>query len=79
MKYELLGKPLGRREKEVLSLTAKGYKAPEIADMLGITKSGVANYRRTARLKLGTRTSAESIYEAFQQGIFKVIPNEEEK
>lgn len=79
MKYELLGKPLGKRELEVLSLTAKGYKAPEIAGMLRITKSAVADYRRTARMKLGARTSAESIYEAFQQGIFKVMPNEEEK
>ena len=48
-------------ELDVLELYAEGYKAPEIADRLGITRRTVKNYSDRLRGKLGARTMAQAV------------------
>ena len=44
---------LTEREADVLRLIAKGYRAPEVAPLLGLTPSTVTSYVRDIYRKLG--------------------------
>ncbi len=52
---------LTKREKEILTLIAKGYNTPEIAKMLFISYNTVENHKSNLRRKTNTKTAAELI------------------
>jgi DNA-binding NarL/FixJ family response regulator len=58
------GVDLTEREKEVLQLVAKGYRAPEIAVFLKISYHTVATHIKKIYGKLEVSTRGEAVYEA---------------
>ncbi len=62
-------KQLTDREIDVLRLIAKGYKAPEVAPLLGITAHTVSSYVRDIYRKLGISSRAEAAMEAAKRGL----------
>ena len=62
-------KQLTDREIDVLRLIAKGYKAPEVAPLLGITTHTVSSYVRDIYRKLGISSRAEAAMEAAKRGL----------
>lgn len=56
------------READVLRLIAKGYSAPEVAALLGLTPSTVSSYIRDIYRKLGITSRAEAAMEAARRG-----------
>lgn len=52
---------LTKREKEILTLIAKGYNTPDIAKMLFISYNTVENHKSNLRRKTNTKTAAELI------------------
>lgn len=56
------------READVLRLIAKGYRAPEVASLLGLTNSTVSSYIRDIYRKLGISSRAEAAMEAARRG-----------
>ena len=66
---ESVGPKLTDREIEVLRLIAKGYRAAEVAPLLGITPSTVASYVRDIYRKLGISSRAEAAMEAARRGL----------
>jgi DNA-binding NarL/FixJ family response regulator len=58
------GVDLTEREKEVLQLVAKGYRAPEIAVFLKISHHTVATHIKKIYGKLEVSTRGEAVYEA---------------
>ncbi len=57
------------REVDVLRLIAKGYKAPEVAVLLGLTAHTVSSYVRDIYRKLGISSRAEATLEAARRGL----------
>ena len=57
------------READVLRLIAKGYRAPEVAALLGLTSSTVSSYVRDIYRKLGISSRAEATMEAARRGL----------
>ena len=62
-------KQLTEREIDVLRLIAKGYKAPEVAPLLGITAHTVSSYVRDIYRKLGISSRAEAAMDAAKRGL----------
>lgn len=60
---------LSEREKEVLSLTAKGYANKEIAEMLMISVKTVETHKSNAMEKLGLKSRPELIKYAMKKGL----------
>ncbi|RYF40570.1 MAG: response regulator transcription factor, partial [Comamonadaceae bacterium] len=60
---------LTQREADVLRLIAKGYRAPEVAPLLGLTPSTVSSYVRDIYRKLGITSRAEATMEAARRGL----------
>ncbi len=60
---------LSGREKEVLSLIAKGYSRPEVAKLLEITLNTVAGYTKAIYQKLNISNRAEAVVEAVKLGL----------
>lgn len=60
---------LTNREKDVLTLIAKGYKVPEASDMLGIKSSTCYGYVKEIYLKLDINSRAEATLEATKMGL----------
>lgn len=60
---------LTEREIDVLRLIAKGYRAPEVAPLLGISPSTVSSYVRDIYRKLGISSRAEAAMEAARRGL----------
>jgi DNA-binding NarL/FixJ family response regulator len=60
---------LTEREIDVLRLIAKGYRAPEVGPILGITPSTVSSYVRDIYRKLGISSRAEAAMEAARRGL----------
>lgn len=60
---------LTEREADVLRLIAKGYRAPEVAQLLGLTSSTVSSYVRDIYRKLGITSRAEATMEAARRGL----------
>ncbi len=58
---------LSAREKEVLSLTTKGFTASEIAQLMQISHHTVQTYVRRIYSKLKVTSKTEAIYEARKQ------------
>ena len=60
---------LGRRERDVLRLLAKGMSSQDIATELGITLATVKVHRRNIKGKLGIRSTAELTRYAIREGM----------
>lgn len=57
------------REVDVLRLIAKGYRATEVAPLLGISPATVSSYVRDIYRKLGISSRAEAAMEAARRGL----------
>lgn len=57
------------REQDVLRLIGKGYKAPEVAELLGLSGHTVTGYVRDIYRKLGITSRAEAAMEAARRGL----------
>lgn len=66
---KLFVSPLSPREREVLSLYAKGQSNQVIADSLGISPNTVKTHRRNMMKKLGLHRLADLIRYAYKKGI----------
>jgi DNA-binding NarL/FixJ family response regulator len=66
------------KQRRVVSLVARGYTTPQIAEMLGIRPATVAAHRRAALLRLGLRSAVGLTHVAIQEGWVRVmeIPGE---
>lgn len=62
-------KTLTDREVDVLRLIAKGYKVPEVGELLGISAHTVTSYIRDTYRKLGISSRAEATLEATRRGL----------
>jgi two-component system response regulator NreC len=62
---------LSEREKEVLSLAAKGYANKEIAEMLFISVKTVETHKSNVMEKLGLKTRPELIQFAMKKGLLR--------
>lgn len=60
---------LTNREKDVLTLIAKGFKVPEASDMLGIKSSTCYGYVKDIYQKLDINSRAEATLEATKMGL----------
>lgn len=60
---------LAARELDVLRLIGKGYKAPEVGKILGITAHTVSGYIRDIYRKLEISSRAEATMEAARRGL----------
>lgn len=63
---------LSEREFEVLSLVAKGFRYPEIAEILGISTHTVTTYIRRIYGKLEVSSRGEAVFEAVHLGLIKL-------
>lgn len=66
------GDPLSDREIEVLRLICLGKSSSEIADILNLSPRTVDNHRARIKLKINTKTIAETVHYAFKKGIVEV-------
>lgn len=64
---------LTTREKEVLTLIAKGIKLMEVAEMLEITRNTAASYVKEIYRKLDVSSRAEATLEAARLGLIRTI------
>jgi DNA-binding NarL/FixJ family response regulator len=60
------------REREVLTLIAKGYTVARVAEMLGITRNTAAGYVKLIYRKLNISSRAEATLEATRQGLIGI-------
>lgn len=60
---------LSNRERETLVLIAKGYKLPEVAERLGITRNTAAGFVKSIYRKLNVSSRAEATLEATRMGL----------
>jgi DNA-binding NarL/FixJ family response regulator len=60
---------LSEREREVLELITKGFKAEEIARLMEVSRYTVLSFVRRIYAKLEVNSKAEAIYEARAQGL----------
>ena len=60
---------LTARETDVLQLIGKGYKAPEAAQLLGLTTHTISGYIRDIYRKLEINSRAEAAIEAARRGL----------
>ncbi len=63
---------LTKREIDVLTLVAQGYKNREIAKKLGVAVKTVENHRVNIMNKLGLRNTVQMIRYAIKKGIVPV-------
>lgn len=59
------------RERETLGLIAKGYKLPEVAERMGITRNTAAGFIKTVYRKLNVNSRAEATLEAARMGLVR--------
>jgi DNA-binding NarL/FixJ family response regulator len=60
---------LSNRERETLVLIAKGYKLPEVAEQLGVTRNTAAGFVKSIYRKLNVSSRAEATLEAARLGL----------
>ena len=63
------GMQLTARERDVLTLIAKGYAVARVADLLGITYNTAAGYVKAVYRKLNVSSRAEAALEASRRGL----------
>lgn len=57
------------RKREILLLLAKGKRAKDIGEILGISEQAIRNHIRELKLRIGADTPSMLIYEACKQKI----------
>lgn len=62
---------LSPRERETLTLIAKGYKLPDVAQQLSITRNTAAGFIKSVYRKLNVSSRAEATLEAARMGLVK--------
>lgn len=62
---------LSPRERETLTLIAKGFKLPDVAAQLGITRNTAADFVKSIYRKLNVSSRAEATLEAARLGLVK--------
>lgn len=62
---------LSPRERETLTLIAKGYKLPEVATQLGVTRNTAAGFIKSVYRKLNVGSRAEATLEAARLGLVR--------
>lgn len=62
---------LSPRERETLTLIAKGYKLPEVALQLGVARNTAADFVKSIYRKLNISSRAEATLEAARLGLVK--------
>lgn len=63
---------LTKREKEIVSLVAEGYKNREVAEKLGISVKTVETHRANIMNKLALRNLAQLIHYAIRTGMVNI-------
>lgn len=63
---------LTKREKEIVSLVAEGFKNREVAEKLGISVKTVETHRANIMNKLALRNLAQLIHYAIQNGMVTI-------
>ena len=63
---------LSPREKEVLTMIAKGLGRKEIAELLGLSSNTIARYIKDVYLKLSVTSRAEATIEACRMGLVNI-------
>lgn len=71
-RYTLLGRPLSKRDIQVLRLLADGFTETQIATKIGITPYGVKACKVRMFGKLGARSSAQAVAIGFRSGYLAV-------
>lgn len=59
------------RERDVLTLLAKGYTVAKVADLLDITRNTAAGYAKSVYRKLNVSSRAEATLEATRRGLVR--------
>jgi PAS domain S-box-containing protein len=62
------GEALTYRERQVLTLLAKGFDGPAVAGELGLSAETVRSYTQSARVKLGAATRTQAVALALAKG-----------
>lgn len=62
---------LSPRERETLTLIAKGYKLPDVAQQLGVTRNTAAGFIKSVYRKLNVSSRAEATLEAARRGLVR--------
>jgi DNA-binding NarL/FixJ family response regulator len=62
---------LTERERDVLTLLAKGYTVAKVADLLDITRNTAAGYAKSVYRKLNVSSRAEATLEAARRGLVR--------
>lgn len=62
---------LSPRERETLCLIAKGYKLPDVATQLGVTRNTAAGFIKAVYRKLNVSSRAEATLEAARLGLVR--------
>ncbi len=64
-------KSLSLREAQVLSWFAAGYHTPEVANLMGLSKSTISGYAQRAKVKLGATSLAQAVVKALQMELIE--------
>lgn len=62
---------LSPRERETLTLIAKGCKLPEVSELMGVTRNTAAGYIKAVYRKLKVSSRAEATLEAARMGLVR--------
>jgi two-component system, NarL family, nitrate/nitrite response regulator NarL len=62
---------LSNREREILTLTAEGHSAPDIAEQLYLSPATVKTHLQRIYQKLGVSDRAAAVAEAMRRGLFR--------
>lgn len=66
-----MGPGLTFRESEILQLAADGHSGPEIADLLGVSRSTIKTHLERVYHKLGVRDRSSAVAAALRRGIIR--------
>lgn len=63
------GSPLGKRQRQVLVYVCKGFNDREIAGLMGVRQTTIADHIRRILIKMGASTRSEAAYQAGKSGL----------
>ena len=72
MKGERFGKPLSKREMEVLNYLPQGYTNRQIANTLSISRDTVENQLWNTYRKLGCHTRTQAVLIGIKRGLLVI-------
>lgn len=68
-KHPLAADGFSERERTLLTLLARGFHLPDIADRLGVSRHTLADNLRSIFDKTAASTQAEAVYRAVKEGV----------